>query len=467
MAVSAPVHETLSGWGMAHHARSWVYRPGTTEEVAEAVTDARRRGLTIAHRGAGLSYGDAALNEGGAVIVCAGLQRILAFDAERGTVRAEAGVTIGQLWRHVLPHGWWPPVVPGTSAVTLGGAVAMNVHGKNAFRSGPIGEHIEALTMLDAEGVLRELAARPEPAAPDVQPLRLQDVVGAQGLNGTILAASLRLKRVHGGFLGVHPVSTRDLAECLDRLDEGAAAHDYAVGWLDAFARGRAVGRGALHFADHLAPDHPLAGIGLTVADQHLPDRILGLVPKRHTWRLMRPFTNDLGIRALNLAKHLAGVAQGRRPYVQSHAAFHFLLDYVPDWQNVYRPHGLVQYQFFVPLSAARAVLGEALARQHRAGIVSYLAVLKRHRPDAFASQYAVAGFSLALDFPVRPRRAAAFDRLLRDFDALQREVGGRIYAAKDGSSVGRLPATRQPAFATDLSRRWEQAQEKRSDVRG
>ena len=457
---------------MAHHASSWVYRPRTAEETAEAVTDARRRGLTIAHRGAGLSYGDAALNEGGAVIVCEGLQRILAFDVERGTVRAEAGVTISQLWQHVLPHGWWPPVVPGTSAVTLGGTVAMNIHGKNAFRVGPFGEHVEALTLLDADGAVRTIRREPDcvgAAAPQradwtaatatdaaAAPLRLQDVIGAQGLNGTILDITLRLKRVHGGFLDVCPLSTRDLAETLERLDEGAASHDYAVGWLDAFAGGRAAGRGALHFADHLSPDHRLAGRGLAVADQHLPDRILGVVPKRQTWRLMKPFTNDVGMRALNLAKHLAGVAQGRRPYVQSHAAFHFLLDYVPDWKNVYRPHGLVQYQFFVPKAAAHAVLGEALARQQRAGIVSYLGVLKRHRPDAFASQYAVDGFSLALDFPVRPRRAAAFNQLLRDFDAMQREAGGRIYAAKDGSSVGRLPAVRAAAYSSDLARRWE-----------
>jgi len=457
---------------MSCRARSWVYRPRDAAEAAEAVADAQRRGLTIAHRGAGLSYGDAALNEGGAVIVCEGLQRILEFEPERGIVRAEAGVTISQLWQHVLPHGWWPPVVPGMSAVTLGGAVAMNIHGKNAFRVGPFGEHVEALTRLDADGAVRTIRREPDgvgAAAPQradwtvatatgaaAAPLRLQDVVGAQGLNGTILNVTLRLKRVHGGFLDVYPLSTRDLAELLDRLEEGAAAHDYAVGWLDAFAGGRAAGRGALHFADHLSPDHRLAGRGLAVADQHLPDRILGVVPKRQTWRLMKPFTNDVGMRALNLAKHLAGVAQGRRPYVQSHAAFHFLLDYVPDWKNVYRPHGLVQYQFFVPKAAARAVLAEALARQRRAGIVSYLGVLKRHRPDAFASQYAVDGFSLALDFPMRPQRAAAFDRLLRDFDALQREAGGRIYAAKDGSSVGRLPQSRSPRYCSDLARRWQ-----------
>ena len=174
----APREEVLEGWGMSVRARSWVYRPRDAAEAAEAAQDARRRGLTIAHRGAGQSYGDAALNEGGAVLECSGIGRILAVDRETGTVRAEAGVTIAQLWKHVLPAGFWPSVVPGTMAVTLGGATAMNIHGKNAFRVGPFGEHVEAITLLGPDGAVRKL--RRDRGAGD---LRLSDVIGAQGLN--------------------------------------------------------------------------------------------------------------------------------------------------------------------------------------------------------------------------------------------------------------------------------------------
>jgi FAD/FMN-containing dehydrogenase len=459
---------------MSVRARSWVYRPHDAAEAAEAVADARERGLTIAHRGAGQSYGDAALNEGGAVLDCSGLGRILAFDREAGTVRAEAGVTIGQLWEHVLPAGFWPPVVPGTMAVTLGGATAMNIHGKNAFRVGPFGEHVEALTLLGPDGAVRELrrepvggpvaewvraADAPDTAAqpaPATGPLRLADVIGAQGLNGTILDVTLHLKRVASGFLQVTPAPVRALGEALALQDEAARTHDYAVGWIDCFAGGGGLGRGALHWADHLPPDHRLAGKGLDPAKQRLPDRIMGIVPKRHTWRALKPFNNAFGMRAMNAAKQWAGVAQGRRPYIQSHAAFHFLLDYVPDWKRVYRPHGLMQYQLFVPCADAERVLGEALRLQQRLGVVSHLGVLKRHRPDAFAASYAVDGYSLALDFPIRPRRMAAMRELFREFDRLLEACGGRIYAAKDQVSVGRLPERRDAAYGTDLARRWE-----------
>ena len=468
--------EVLEGWGMSVRARSWVYRPRDAAEAAEALADARRRGLTIAHRGAGQSYGDAALNAGGAVLDCSGLGRILAFDREAGTVRAEAGVTIGQLWEHILPAGFWPPVVPGTMAVTIGGATAMNIHGKNAFRVGPFGEHVEALTLLGPNGAVCELrrepaggpvaewvraagapraAAESAPAAAGRRPLRLADVIGAQGLNGTILDVTLHLKRVASGFLQVTPAPVRTLGEALALVDEAARAHDYAVGWLDCFASGSGLGRGALHWADHLPADHRLAGRGLDPAKQRLPDRIMGIVPKRHTWRALKPFNNALGMRAMNAVKQLAGVVQGRRPYLQSHAAFHFLLDYVPDWKRVYRPHGLTQYQLFVPFADAERVLGEALRLQQRLGIVSHLAVLKRHRPDAFASSYAVDGYSLALDFPIRPRRMAAMRSLFEEFDCLLAGCGGRIYAAKDQVSVGRLPERRDAAYSTDLSRRW------------
>ena len=131
----------------------------------------------------------------------------------------------------------------------------------------------------------------------------------------------------------------------------------------------------------------------------------------------------------------------------------------MPGWKRAYLPHGLVQYQLFVPRAAARYALGEALALQRRTGAYSYLGVVKRHRADPFPNSYAMDGFSLALDFPVRPRRLDRTVRLFRSYDALLREVGGRIYAAKDGVSAGQLPADRHPLFSSNLVRRWEAEQ--------
>lgn len=441
--------EVLHGWGMANRARSWVYRPRDAGEMAAALADARTRGLTVAHRGGGQSYGDAALNEGGAVLASDRLDRILEVDPDAGLIRAQAGVTVEALWKAALPWGWWPAVVPGTMKVTLGGAVAMNIHGKNQFVKGSIGEHVAGLSVVRADGTLERLDASEDAGA-------LRSVVGAQGLTGSILDVTLRLHRVHGGHIEVESWSTGSLEETLQALDERARSSDYAVGWVDCFPGGHRAGRGLLHFGRYLPADHPLAGRAMEPDDQRLPPRIMGILPREHAWRVLRALTHDPGMRAVNLGRAISGRLRHRHRYHQTHAAFHFLLDYVPGWKRVYAPGGLIQYQLFVPRDDAAAVYAEALRLQRSLGVVSYLGVLKRHRADAFAASYSVDGFSLALDFPVRPRRLAALRRLCRSYDDLLRDAGGRVYAAKDAVSRGKLPRERDPLFSSNLVRRWE-----------
>jgi FAD/FMN-containing dehydrogenase len=447
-----PSLEVLEGWGMANRSRSWVYRPRGGEEVIEAILDARRRGLTIGHRGAGQSYGDAALNEGGAILLSEGLDRILEFDPDRGVVRAEAGTTIETLWKTVLPLGWWPPVVPGTMKVTLGGAVAMNVHGKNQYAKGSIGDHVTALSIVRSDGSVDQLDRRSSPE-------KVREAVGTQGLTGFVTEVSLALTRVHGGHLEVESWSTGSLEESLSVLDRKAADADYAVGWVDCFPDGRRGGRGILHFAEMLPADHPLAGRALTLDDQRLPSRLAGVVPRAWAWRMLRMFTHDAGMRMVNLGRVLTGRLRHGHTYLQTHAAFHFLLDFVPGWKQAYGPEGLIQYQLFVPRSDAATVFREALRIQRRLGVVSYLGVLKRHRADEYPASYSVDGFSLALDFPVRSGSLASLRSLCAAFDDLLRDVGGAVYAAKDAVSVGRLPEGRDPAFGTNLTRRWERAE--------
>jgi decaprenylphospho-beta-D-ribofuranose 2-oxidase len=441
--------EVMHGWGMANFARSVVYRPQSAEEVVASQCDAVRRALTIGHRGAGLSYGDAALNQGGAVLDLSRLDQILDLDTETGRVRAQAGTTLRTIWERAIAFGWWPPVVAGTMHTTLGGCVAMNVHGKNHVQAGSFGDHVEAITVVRPGEEPRQLTA-------DRDRTSLGEVIGAQGLTGTIVDVTLRLKRVYSGMLEVRPIPVRSLDEAMERVETEISTSDYIVGWLDTFAGGTRLGRGLLHAASFLGPDHALTGKALDPAAQQLPDRVFGVFPKSATWRVLKQFTTNPGMRVINLAKYLAGRAGGTRSYFQSHAAFHFLLDYIPNWKFAYHPGGLLQYQFFVPAEAAAHVFREAIRRQQRSGVVSYLAVLKRHRADRFAARYAVDGFSLALDFPVRQSSVGALMALCREFDALRTEAGGHVYAAKDAVSRGELPATRQAVFSSNLVRRWE-----------
>jgi decaprenylphospho-beta-D-ribofuranose 2-oxidase len=451
-----PGIQVLHGWGMATRARSLVYRPGAAEEVAAGILDARGRGLSVMARGAGLSYGDAALNQGGAVLDLSGMRKILSFDPDAGLLRAEAGATIGDVWRHTLPHGWWPPVVPGTMEATLGGCVAMNVHGKNHATAGAIARHVESVTLVTGSGESRALHRGVVPDEDgSLWGLSLADVVGGQGLTGTVVDVTLRLRKVHSGYLDVEASVTRSLPETFEAIDRGAREADYTVAWLD--CGGYRAGRAVVHHAWYLPQGHALTGAGLEPDAQRLPGRVGGVLPAGQAWRALRPLMSRAGIRVLNGVKHASASLRGTRRYTQTHAAFHFLLDYVPSWKRAYGRDGLIQYQMFVPTSGAREAFAEALHEQRRLGVTSYLAVMKRHTTEDAAASYAVDGYSLAMDFPVgRGERFSRLMRLCRSLDVILEGYAGRLYAAKDAVGVGLLPERRDPAFSSNLVRRWE-----------
>ncbi len=418
---SAPLR-VLGGFGQAVNAACRYLAPRDAGELAEALARASREGMAVALRGSGRSYGDAAL--GDLVVDTSGL-RDLSFDPATGVATAGPGVTIEQLWREALPHGYWPAVVPGTMAPTLAGCLAANVHGKNAFRAGPTGEHVESFDLLTASGeTLR--------CSPTERPEIFHAAIGGFGALGAFTRVQIRLKKIESGLLRVEPIRGRSLAELFDRFEERLPAADYLVGWIDATASGASLGRGQLHQGNYLSagedPEGPTST--LRVERQGLPGTIFG-VPKGILWRFLRPFMWPPGMRLLNLAKYLAGYLQpAGKSYLQSHVAFAFLLDYVPDWRRAYGRAGFIQFQPFVPKETARETFRELLSLCQREGMPPFLAVLKRHRPDPFLLTHGLDGWSLAMDFPAadRERLWALCHRMSeRVLDA-----GGRFYFAKD-----------------------------------
>jgi decaprenylphospho-beta-D-ribofuranose 2-oxidase len=419
--------EWVEGWGMAVGAAGYVYRPSTPEGVQEVLAAARERGVAVAVRGAGRSYGDAALRPESPVLDLGRMQRVLEWDPSTGVIEVEAGVTIRQLWRYVLGDGWWPAVVTGTMEPTVGGALGMNVHGKNNWRQGCFGEHCRDLDLVLASGELRTVDRERDAEL-------FHAVVGSFGQLGVITRARLELKKVHSGLLDVHAVAAPDLAAMLRLADQAKDSWEYVVGWIDAFSRGRTLGRGLLHYARHLEPgEDPAPAQSLRVETQDLPDTLFGVLPKALMWRLLKPFTNRSGMRLINRAKHLAGSTLGHDArYRQTLAEFSYMLDYVPGWKRIYLPGGLVQHQSFVPVAAAEAVFRRQLETCQRFRMPSFLAVLKRHRPDSFLLGHGLDGYSLALDFPVLPRRRERLWRLVRELAEPVVEAGGRFYPAKD-----------------------------------
>lgn len=440
--VTAPFplrHEELSGWGRAMRARCWVARPSTREAVAAALSFARERGLRVAPRGAGQSYGDASLADGELCLDLSRMRRILDWDPASGRIRLEPGLTVADLWRHAIEDGYWPVVVPGTARASLGGCAAMNVHGKNHFRVGPFGEHVEEIELLLPDGSSR--TARPGDEL-------FRGAVGGFGMLGAIVALSLRLPRVHSGLLEVQPWAVRSLDEAIDLFAARAPHADYLVGWVDCFAKGAALGRGLVHEGRHLRPgEDPNPGASLRVAAQELPDTLLGVLPRSRAWVPMRALFHPPGIRLVNAARYALGRRGAGRRYLQPHAQFHFLLDFFPDWGRAYGRHGMIQYQSFVPDSQARSVFRSQLELAQRRGLTPFLGVLKRHRRDSFLVSHGVDGYSLALEIQLTRSNRTAVAALARELDRLVIEAGGRFYLAKDSTLT---PANWAPFLAEE-----------------
>jgi len=417
----------LENFGHSLRAPSYRFRPTRAEEIYDVFCLARKTGLTVAARGAGRSYNDAALNGGGIILDLSAMNQILEWDPASGVVRCEPGVTLEKLWQCVEPSGWWPPVVSGTMKTTLGGCLAANIHGKNNFQKGPIGEHVREFTAMLPTGKL--VTCTPEKNA-DL----FYAMISGLGMLGIFTSITMQMKRLHSGLMSVDARPVRNLNEHLHDLLENAPHYDYIVGWLDTTAGGKNIGRGQIHAANNLKEgEDPNPKQTMRLENQTLPPRIFGVFPKSMLHYFMSPFMINIGAWGVNTAKYVASLRT--HTFRQSHAAFHFLLDYVPNWELSYGRGGLIQYQSFLPKETAEKTWHEMIDLSIRRGLPSYLGVTKRHRPDKFLLTHAVDGFSLAMDFKVTDSRRAKLSRLLQEFDRIVLNAGGRFYFAKNSET--------------------------------
>lgn len=420
--------EYTEAWGQAAGALNYVYRPTTVDDLREIFALARRTGRSVGLRGAGRSYGDAAYNAEGILIDFARMNRILAWDPKQGIITMEPGVTIEQLWRYALGDGWWPPVVPGTMTPTIGGVLGMNVHGKNNWKAGTTGDNVLKFTALLPTG--EEVTCSRE----ENRDL-FYSIIGGFGMLGVFTSITLKLKKVYSGELKVDAYPVPNIEAVVADLDAEKDKHDYVVAWVDCFPGGKALGRSEVHVADYLkAGEDPAPAQTLRLEHQDLPDTIMGFFPKSIVWMGMWFFLNNPGAWLTNTAKFMVAQFKGRHSYRQSYAAFNFLLDYVPHWKKAYLPGGLIQYQSFIPKDKAAATYRKLIEISHKYGTPSYLAVMKRHRPDEFLMTHAVDGYSLAMDFKVTKGNRNKLVKMAAAMDAVVLAAGGRFYFAKDST---------------------------------
>lgn len=449
--------EDVRGFGMCVGGQAQVLRPTSTEQIADAFAAVGKDGGSLALRGAGCSYGDAATKNGGKVLDLTRMNRIHGFDPATGVATVEPGVTVRDLWRCAIGHGYWPRVVSGTMAVSMGGAAAMNIHGKNNFALGSFGECVRSFELLTPRGELVRCTRESDPEL-------FHAAIGGFGMLGCFTRLEIETKRVHSGRLRVWGIVAKDLAHNLQILEDLKDQADYLVSWLDLHGKGPGLGRGLMHRADQFeAGEDPQGLHWFDPVLQDVPPNLFGVVPKGWLWPGMWGAVHMGQVKLVNALKFQAGFKEERKsPYLQSHGAFHFLLDYVPRWQWMTRPGGLIQFQPFVPKEAGERVLRTLIEQNQQAGFVPYLGVLKRHRPDPFLMTHAVDGYSLAMDFAVsvrKSRREALFAHC-RKLAEIVLEAGGRFYYAKDAvlaaSSFPRVHGEAAVAKFRALKAKWD-----------
>ena len=448
--------EYVEGWGMAVGSHARVFRPTRVEDIEAVFAAARADGVPLALRGTGNSYGDASCNAAGHVLDVSRLNRILNFDTETGIATCEPGVTIEQLWKHIVPLGFWPKVVSGTAFPTLAGAAAMNIHGKNNFKVGTLGDQILEFDLVLPSGEVRTCSRERDADL-------FHAAIGGFGMLGCFRRIVLGTHRVHSGELEVRAFANRNLREMMDYMEAHRERADYLVGWIDMFGGGDFLGRGLIHEARYLKPgEDPDPERTLTLDHQILPSRVAGVFPKSELWRVMRLLCNDTGMRLVNFAKYISGRLESMGPPRRwRHAEFAFLLDFVPNWKWAYgrtERRGLIQHQIFLPKETAHEAYSEILRWNQRGGFVPYLGVFKRHRPDPFWLTHAVDGWSLAQDYRVTPRSREDLWRHCAEVSRIALEAGGRFYFAKDlvigpQDMLRAFPADRVQAFLELKSR--------------
>ncbi|MGR6034894.1 MAG: FAD-binding protein [Candidatus Nitrosoglobus sp.] len=407
--MTSSLSKVISGWGRYPVRESVMIRPEQMRDV-----HIPERGSLIC-RGQGRSYGDAAISSQGYVMLSERLNRFLAFDSSTGMLTAESGVTLAEILETFVPRGWFPAVTPGTQYVSLGGAIAADVHGKNHHHEGTFGAHITELELMLADGHRQR-------CSPEQNKALFWATLGGMGLTGIITEASFRLIPIETAAIVARHYPTPDLETTFKWLEDTAHDDQYTVAWIDCASRGRQLGRGIVMGGHHahrneLSDDwkEPLC----------LPTRRSRNIP----FDLPSFFLNRFTMAAFN-ERYYRHQGSKEGPFITDYSSFFYPLDALAHWNRLYGRRGFLQYQVAIPEPHAHKGISCLLDHLASSRQTAFLAVLKRLGPaNPGPLSFPLAGYTLALDLPMTGEKVL---RLLQRLDELAIDYGGRVYLAKD-----------------------------------
>jgi decaprenylphospho-beta-D-ribofuranose 2-oxidase len=414
------IQAELTNWSKSACSPCYVYPASEVTEIARALSAARAQRLSVIPHGAGHSYTDAALNTHGVVIDVTPMRRILSWDAVHGIMRVEPGVTLRDLVQVAWSDGWWPCSAPSTAEATIGGCVAMNVNGRDAWKYGSFGAHVLALDALLASGEVCTLS-------PQSDPQLFQAFVGSMGLLGIITSITLQLQRISSGYLAVRKRRAASFAEIFSLFAEQEPNSDFMEAWLDGFASGQQLGRGVV----------TCAALSGSVDAKKVPIPKPGMFNRMGT--LLAGRAARLGHAALLPGVQMAnrviyGWGQWGHKIAPRRALFPFTFWPAAAFAGYHAllPQGVETFQAFVPGGYAREIFERLLRYSQEQDCLPIWCIIKRHRRDPFLLSYQVDGFSLELNYPRTYQSVQRLKQALQRMIAMVIEVGGKFYLAKD-----------------------------------
>jgi len=422
--------KSISGWGRYPVQICKLQRPERYADLGPG------SGNAIA-RGQGRSYGDAALNENGLVLLTERVNRFLEFDAVNGILRAEAGVTLAEILPLIVPKGWFLPVTPGTKFVSLGGCAAADVHGKNHHYDGSFGNHVVALELIISDGT-RVMCS------PSKNANLFWATIGGMGLTGIIGEVTIQLIPVQSNYMMVRHHSADNLEQLFQLLQNPASDDRYTVAWIDSMARGDQLGRGIAMSGHHVAMEELPGNFHRSIK----PERKRSIPFDLPGWVL-----NSQTLSAFN-SRYFKREGNRRYPFLSGYDPYFYPLDAVTNWNRMYGKRGFVQYQCVIPDATSFEGIRKLLEELSNSRRPSFLAVLKRLGSQGRGLlSFPMAGYTLALDLPIRDK--GLFSQLNR-LDEIVLQHGGRVYLAKDARLSAESFRDMYPNYAEWLRIKYE-----------
>ena len=413
----------VSGWSNTNFSASYIALPETPKDVESIVKGANKRKMTIIGRGAGLSYGDQSLNHSQIAVDMSGVNKILDWDSRNGILQVEAGATFEQVLSLCLKDNWTIAVIPGTRYVTMGGALANNVHGKNCFKRGNFGRWVRQFKIILASGDTLTCSKKENREL-------FFSVIGGAGLLGIVTEVTLELVRIPSPYLSVKKSTAPSLLKLMDYLDEAANVDELAIAQVDCFPKSGEIGRGTIHAASFGEVD--MDSLPNTEKMREIAPRMFGVISKKWIPAMGKYFLNNLSMKLVSWLKyHLDKRASAQGERVQNIFQFTFLLDSVPGWQNMFK-YGFFEYEPLIPKEKAREVIPQLIGLTHKYKMPAFLSAIKIHSADEFLLSYSMDGYSFAMDIPRKPNQAEKQKGLFLEMNKIVIEAGGIVYLAKD-----------------------------------